>query len=100
VSGLDLSKPARRGEALSDEFDIRVLTPDGVEIDLPFRVFKRLKKLHLLERDCETGKRRIKEQAFEAMAVWDGSRSGRKGDGLGANANWREVYREECWRPV
>jgi hypothetical protein len=99
VSGLDLSKPARRGEALSNEFDGRVLNPNGVEIDLPYWVFKRLKKLHLLERDRETGKRRIKKQALEAMAAWDGPSSGQKGNGRGANADWREVYREECRNP-
>ena len=36
------------GEALSDEFDGKILNPHGIEIDLPFWVFKRLKKLHLL----------------------------------------------------
>ena len=36
---------------MSDEFDGRVLNPNGVEIDLPFWLFKRLKKLHLLERE-------------------------------------------------
>ena len=45
---------------MSDEFDGRVLNPKGVLIDLPFWVFKRLKKLNLLERDRETGRRRIK----------------------------------------
>ncbi len=48
------------GEALSDDFDGKVINPHGVEIDLPFWVFKRLKKLHLLERDGRTGKRRIR----------------------------------------
>jgi hypothetical protein len=33
VSGLDLPKQARRGEALSDEFDGRVLNPNGVELN-------------------------------------------------------------------
>ena len=93
---------------MSDEFDGRVLNPNGVEIDIPYWVFKRLKKMHLLERDRKTGKRRIKERASEAMAVWDGldfsstrccACSGRKGDGNSANADWREVYREECRRP-
>ena len=42
------------GEALPEDFDGKVLNPSGVEIDLPFWVFKRLKKLHLLERDRET----------------------------------------------
>jgi hypothetical protein len=65
VSGLELrNQPARRGEALSDEFDGRVLNPNGIEIDLPYWAFKRLKKLHLLERDRETGKRRIQARVF------------------------------------
>jgi hypothetical protein len=42
------------GEALSHDFDGKVLNPNGIEIDLPFWVFKRLKKLHLLERDRKT----------------------------------------------
>jgi ATP-dependent helicase IRC3 len=49
---------------LFDEF-MSVLTPEGVEIELPFQVFKQLKKLHLFERDRITGKRRIKKQALE-----------------------------------
>jgi hypothetical protein len=57
---------------LSDDFDGKVLNPSGVEIDLPFWVFKRLKKLHLLERDRETGKRRICERVFGLMELWDG----------------------------
>jgi len=60
------------GKALSDEFDGRILNPHGVEIDLPFRVFKRLKKLHLLERDGATGRRRIKAPIFGVMDLWDG----------------------------
>jgi hypothetical protein len=32
---------------MREEFDGRVLNPSGVEIDLPFWAFKRLKKLHL-----------------------------------------------------
>jgi hypothetical protein len=40
------------------------LNPFSVEIDLPFGVFKQLKKLHLLERDRETDKRRICERVF------------------------------------
>jgi hypothetical protein len=57
---------------LSDEFDGRILNPYGVEIDLPFWVFKRLKKLHLLERDRETGKRRIQERVFGLIDLWEG----------------------------
>jgi hypothetical protein len=60
------------GEALSDEFDGKILNPHGVEIDLPFWVFKRLKKLRLLERDPETGMRRIQERVFGLMVLWDG----------------------------
>jgi hypothetical protein len=57
---------------LSDEFDIRVLTPDSAEIELPFQVFTCLKKLHLLERDRTTGKRRIQARVFGLMALWNG----------------------------
>jgi hypothetical protein len=60
------------GTAVSDDFDGKVLNPNGVEIDLPFWVFKRLKRLHLLERDRETGKRRIQARVFGLMALWDG----------------------------
>ncbi len=66
------NQPAKIGEALSDEFDGRVLNPHGVEIDLPFWVFKRLKKLHLLERDPSTGMRRIQARVFGLMDLWDG----------------------------
>ncbi len=59
-------------EALSEEFDGRVLNPAGVEIDLPFWVFKRLKKLHLLERDRVSGRRRISRHVFGLMALWEG----------------------------
>jgi hypothetical protein len=73
VSGLELgNQPALIGEALSDDFDGKVLNPHGVEIDLPFWVFKRLKKLHLLERDRETGLRRILPSVFGLMDLWDG----------------------------
>ena len=54
---------------MSDEFDGRVLNPNGIEIDLPYWVFKRLKKLHLLERDRATGKRRIQTRVFGMMEV-------------------------------
>src|SRR5512136_1450600 len=60
------------GEALSDEFDGKILNPYGVEIDLPFWVFKRLKKLHLLERDPATGMRRIQARIFGLMDLWEG----------------------------
>ncbi|MBZ5500289.1 MAG: hypothetical protein LAP85_28175 [Acidobacteriia bacterium] len=57
---------------MSDEFDGKILNPHGVEIDLPFWVFKRLKKLRLLERDPVTGMRRIQERVFGLMDLWDG----------------------------
>ena len=60
------------GEALSDEFDGKILNPHGVEIDLPFWVFKRLKKLHLLERDSASGMRRIQARIFGLMDLWEG----------------------------
>ncbi len=60
------------GRALSFDFDGKVLNPYGVEIDLPFWVFKRLKKLHLLERDPATGMRRIQDRIFGLMDLWDG----------------------------
>jgi hypothetical protein len=73
VSGLELrNQPAERGEALSDEFDGKVLNPNGVEIELPYWVFKRLKKLHLLERDRKTGRRRIQARISGLMELWDG----------------------------
>jgi hypothetical protein len=59
-------------KSLAKEFDGRVLNPSGVEIDLPYWAFKRLKKLHLLERDPETGKRRIRAQVFALMEIWEG----------------------------
>jgi hypothetical protein len=59
-------------ESLGKEFDGRVLNPSGVEIDIPFWAFKRLKKLHLLERDRETGKRRICARVFALMEIWEG----------------------------
>jgi hypothetical protein len=57
---------------LSSDFDGKVLNPSGVEIDLPFWVFKRLKKLRLLERDHVTGKWRIQRRIFGLMEIWDG----------------------------
>jgi hypothetical protein len=42
------------------------------EIDLPFCVFKRLKKLQLLDRDLKTGKRGIQARVFGLMEIWDG----------------------------
>ncbi len=37
------------GEALSYDFDGKAINPNGVEIDLPFWAFKRLKKLPLFQ---------------------------------------------------
>jgi hypothetical protein len=56
MSSLELkNQPAIDRRALSYNFDGKVLNPNGVEINLPFWTFKRLKKLHLPERDRETG---------------------------------------------
>jgi hypothetical protein len=60
------------GEALSYEFEGKVLNAFGIEIDLPLWVFKRLRKLHLLKRDRPTGKTRIRGRVFGPMALWDG----------------------------
>jgi hypothetical protein len=60
------------GEALSSEFEGKVLNPSGIEINLPFWVFKRLKKMHLLEHDHSTGMMRIKAYVFGLMPLWDG----------------------------
>jgi len=57
---------------LSYDFDGKVINPHGVEIDLPFWAFKQLKKLHLLERDRITGKRRISERVFGLIPLWEG----------------------------
>jgi len=59
------------GESLRMEFDVRVLNPSGVEIDLPFWAFKRLKRLHLLERDPQTGRHRICARVFALMEIWE-----------------------------
>jgi hypothetical protein len=59
-------------EAMSYDFDGKVLNPNGVEIDLPYWAFKRLKKLHLLERDSATGMRRIQARVFGLMDLWEG----------------------------
>ncbi len=58
-------------QSLAEQFDARVLNPWGVEIALPFWAFKRLKKLHLLERDRKTGKRRICARVFGLMEIWE-----------------------------
>jgi hypothetical protein len=73
ANGLGLqNQPAGCGEALSYNFDGKVLNPNSVEIDLPFQVFKRLNKLHLLERDRKTGMRRIDRCLFGLMDLWKG----------------------------
>jgi hypothetical protein len=56
---------------LLDEFDGKILNPSGVEIDLPFCVFKRLKKARLLQRDSSTRIWRIQERWFGLMDLWD-----------------------------
>jgi hypothetical protein len=56
---------------MGEEYDVRVLNPLGVEIHLPLWVFKRLKKLHLLERDKNTGKRRICARVFGLIEIWE-----------------------------
>ena len=58
-------------ESPRKDFDGRVLNPSGVEVDIPLWVFKRLKKLHLLERDRETGKRKICAHVFDLMEIWE-----------------------------
>ncbi len=62
----------RIGETASDEFGTKILNPHGFEIDLPFLVLKRLKKLRLLKRDCVTGLRCIQDRVFGLMEIWDG----------------------------
>jgi len=68
------------GEALSNDFEGKVLNPSGIDIDLPLWVFKRLKRLHLLERDRPMGKMRIRKRIFGLMALWDGRISGTTAD--------------------
>ena len=50
---------------------MRVLNPFGVEIDLHFWAFRRLKRLHLLKRDRGTGRRRICADVFGLMEIWE-----------------------------
>lgn len=57
---------------MGEYFEGRVLNPSGVEIDLPFWAFRRLKKLGLLERDRESGKLRICARVSGLMEVWEG----------------------------
>jgi hypothetical protein len=56
---------------MGEEFSVRILNPLGLEIELPFWAFKRLKNLHLLERDKKTGKRRICARVFGLMEIWE-----------------------------
>ena len=55
------------------EFDGTVLNPSGREISVPYWVFKRLKQLHLLERDRTSGLRRIQSRIFGLMPLWIGA---------------------------
>ena len=57
------------GKALSDVVDGGILNPHGVQIDIPFWVFKRLKKLRLLEHNPEAGKARICGSVFGVLAA-------------------------------
>ena len=57
---------------MSYYFEGKVINPFGIEIDLPLWVFKRLKRLHLLERDRPTGLMRIRKSVFGLMELWDG----------------------------
>jgi hypothetical protein len=52
-------------------FDGRVLNPCGMEIRIPYWAYRRLKKLHLLERDIDSGKRRISPDVFGLMEIWE-----------------------------
>ena len=54
------------------DFDGTVINPYGKQIDLPYWVFTRLKRLHLLERDHWTGLRRISDRAIPLMEIFDG----------------------------
>jgi hypothetical protein len=56
----------------TEEFDRPVLNPSGGEIRVPFWVFKRLKKFHLIERDRATGKQKIRAIAIGLMEIWEG----------------------------
>jgi hypothetical protein len=60
---------------------------------ISFRVFKQLKKLHLLKRDRITGKRRIKKKALQGAPAADCFAH------LCALADWRTVYWEERRNP-
>jgi hypothetical protein len=73
ASGLELqNQPAEHRRSPVSEFEGKILNPSGIEIDLPFWVFTRLKRLHLLERDHVTGQSRIQKRIFGLMEFWDG----------------------------
>src|SRR5512141_3199426 len=67
-SCLKKAGPVRR-PGTATERPMRLLNPFGGDIDLPFWVFRRLKKLHLLERDRDTGQRRIRAHVFGLMEL-------------------------------
>jgi hypothetical protein len=52
-------------------FDGRVLNPSGMEIRIPYWAYRRLKKLHLLERDLDSGRRRISPDVYGLMEIWE-----------------------------
>jgi hypothetical protein len=94
---------------MCDEFDGRVLNPSGVEIEIPYWVFKRLKRLHLLGRDPVSGRRMIRKNVFGLMEMWDapefapkrrlqpidpGSPSSRPKDGGRSNAFAKSLGRD------
>ena len=78
-----------------------LLNPSGVEIDLPFWVFKRLKKLHLLERDRKTGQRRICARVFGLMEIWEGPefRPDRALESLLSNGQPAPSKNKDCRNP-
>jgi hypothetical protein len=52
-------------------FDGCVLNPSGMEIRIPYWAYRRLKKLHLLERDLDSGMRRISPDVYGLMEIWE-----------------------------
>lgn len=84
------------GEAFSDEFDGKILNSHGVEIGLPFWVFKRLKKLRLLERDSVTGKRRLQARVFGMMDLWDGRDFTPKRRGRALDPGYQQPCSKDC----
>jgi hypothetical protein len=55
------------GKALSYDFDVEILHPHGVGIDLPFWVFKRLKKVHLPYFFLKSGFEYVEQHAFSCF---------------------------------